>query len=54
MQSARLRQQLLPFGGKQIQSPVAYPTEGNSGFYRRLSALAAMIRGRPAAAAASR
>ena len=45
MQSARLRQQLLPFGGKQIQSPVAYPAEDNSGFSRRLAALAAMLAG---------
>ena len=45
VQSARLRQQLLPFGGKQIQSPVAYPAEDNSGFSRRLAALAAMLAG---------
>jgi uncharacterized protein (DUF1501 family) len=45
VQSARLRQQLLPFGGKQIQSPVAYPADDNSGFSRRLSALAAMVAG---------
>ena len=45
VQSARLRQQLLPFGGKQIQSPVAYPAEGNTGFSRRLAALAAMLAG---------
>ena len=45
VQSARLRQQLLPFGGKQIQSPVAYPAEDNSGFSRRLAALAAMVAG---------
>ena len=44
VQSARLRQQLLPFGGKQIQSPVAYPTD-DGGFSRRLSALAAMVAG---------
>jgi uncharacterized protein (DUF1501 family) len=43
--SARLRQQLLPFGGKQIQSPVAYPAEDKSGFSRRLGALAAMVAG---------
>jgi uncharacterized protein (DUF1501 family) len=45
VQSARLRQQLLPFGGKQIQSPVQYPQEDDSGFSRRLAALAAMIAG---------
>jgi uncharacterized protein (DUF1501 family) len=45
VQSARLRQQLLPFGGKQIQSPVAYPAEDNTGFSRRLAALAAMLAG---------
>ena len=45
VQSARLRQQLLPFGGKQIQSPVAYPAEDKSGFSRRLAALAAMVAG---------
>ncbi len=45
VQSARLRQQLLPFGGRQVQSPVAYPTEDNSGFSRRLASLAAMIAG---------
>jgi uncharacterized protein (DUF1501 family) len=44
VQSARLRQQLLPFGGKQIQSPVAYPTD-DGGFSNRLSALAAMVAG---------
>ncbi|MGH2978932.1 MAG: DUF1501 domain-containing protein, partial [Solirubrobacterales bacterium] len=43
VQSARLRQQLLPFGGKQIQSPVPYPVEDKSGFSRRLSALSAML-----------
>jgi uncharacterized protein (DUF1501 family) len=45
VQSARLRQQLLPFGGKQIQSPVAYPAEDRSGFCRRLAAVAAMLAG---------
>ena len=45
VQSGRLRQQLLPFGGKQIQSPVAYPQEDDSGFSRRLAALAAMLGG---------
>jgi uncharacterized protein (DUF1501 family) len=45
VQSARLRQQLLPFGGKQIQSPVQYPADGNAGFTKRLSALAAMVAG---------
>jgi uncharacterized protein (DUF1501 family) len=44
VQSARLRQQLLPFGGKQLQSPVAYPV-GNSAFSRRLATLAAMLQG---------
>jgi len=45
VQSARLRQQLLPFSGKQIQSPVAYPTEDNGGFSERLAGLAALIAG---------
>jgi len=45
VQSARLRQQLLPFGGRQIQSPVAYPEGDDSGFSRRLAALAAMLGG---------
>ncbi len=45
VQSARLRQQLLPFGGKQIQSPVAYPASDDSGFSRRLASLAAMLGG---------
>ena len=45
LQSARLRQQLLPFGGKQVQSPVAYPEGDDSGFSRRLAALAAMLGG---------
>jgi uncharacterized protein (DUF1501 family) len=44
VQASRLRQQLLPFGGKQIQSPVPYPVD-DSGFTRRLSALAAMVAG---------
>jgi uncharacterized protein (DUF1501 family) len=43
VQSALLRQQLLPFGGKEIQSPVQYPAEDDSGFSKRLSALAAML-----------
>jgi uncharacterized protein (DUF1501 family) len=43
-QSARLRQQLLPFAGKQLASPVAYPeVEGGSDFPKRLGALAAML-----------
>ena len=45
MQSGRLRQQLAPFGGKAIKSPVAYPQEDNTGFSRRLSALAGMLAG---------
>jgi uncharacterized protein (DUF1501 family) len=45
VQSARLRQQLLPFGGKQIQSPVQYPADDDSGFSERLAALAAMLAG---------
>jgi uncharacterized protein (DUF1501 family) len=45
VQSARLRQQLLPFGGKQVQSPVAYPVDDDSGFSRRLAALAGMLAG---------
>jgi uncharacterized protein (DUF1501 family) len=44
MQSGRLRQQLLPFGGKQIQSPVQYPVDDSS-FSRRLAALASMLAG---------
>jgi uncharacterized protein (DUF1501 family) len=44
-QSARLRQQLLPFGGKQIQAPVQYPADDKSGFSRRLAALATMVAG---------
>ena len=45
VQSGRLRQQLQPFAGKKIQSPVAYPTEDKSGFSRRLAELAAMLAG---------
>ena len=45
VQSARLRQQLLPFGGREIQSPVPYPESDDSGFSRRLAALAAMLGG---------
>ena len=45
VQSGRLREQLLPFGGKQVQSPVQYPAEDSSGFSRRLAALAAMLAG---------
>jgi uncharacterized protein (DUF1501 family) len=45
VQSARLRQQLLPFDGKQVQSPVPYPAEDDSGFSERLAALAAMLAG---------
>ncbi len=42
VQSMRLRQQLLPFGGKTITSPVAYPTS-NDAFPKRLRALGAML-----------
>jgi uncharacterized protein (DUF1501 family) len=42
-QSARLRQQLLPFAGKQLASPVAYPEADGSDFPTRLAALAAML-----------
>jgi len=45
VQSAQLRRQLLPFGGKQIQSPVAYPADDDSGFSERLASLAAMLAG---------
>jgi uncharacterized protein (DUF1501 family) len=45
VQSARLRQQLLPFSGKQIQSPVVYPVADDNGFSKRLAALAAMLAG---------
>jgi uncharacterized protein (DUF1501 family) len=44
-QSARLHQQLAPFGGKTIASPVAYPADDDSGFSRRLQELAAMLAG---------
>jgi uncharacterized protein (DUF1501 family) len=45
VQSARLRQQLAPFDGQKIQSPVAYPEGENNGFARRLKELAAMLAG---------
>jgi uncharacterized protein (DUF1501 family) len=43
LQSAKLRQQLQPFSGQSIASPVAYPEEGDSDFGQRLAALAAML-----------
>jgi uncharacterized protein (DUF1501 family) len=42
-QSARLHQQLLPFAGKQLSGPVAYPEADGSDFPTRLAALAAML-----------
>jgi uncharacterized protein (DUF1501 family) len=42
-QSKRLRDQLVPFGGKKVQSPVQYPVEDKSGFSERLAGLAAML-----------
>jgi uncharacterized protein (DUF1501 family) len=41
-QSDRLRRQLLPFAGKKLTPPVAYPTSNDS-FPTQLSGLAAMI-----------
>jgi uncharacterized protein (DUF1501 family) len=41
-QSATLRRQLQPFGGKKLTSPVAYPS-GNDSFPQSLQGLAAMI-----------
>jgi uncharacterized protein (DUF1501 family) len=43
VQSAKLRNQLMPFAGQNIASPVAYPTEGDPDFPKRLAALAAML-----------
>jgi uncharacterized protein (DUF1501 family) len=43
VQAAKLRQQLQPFAGQDIASPVAYPAEADSDFGRRLGALAAML-----------
>ena len=43
VQSSRLRQQLLPFAGRNLTSPVTYPTEGDQGFSERLASLAAML-----------
>jgi uncharacterized protein (DUF1501 family) len=43
VQSAKLRQQLTPFAGQNIASPVAYPTVDDSDFPKRLAALAAML-----------
>ena len=43
VQAAKLRQQLMPFAGQNIASPVAYPTDGDSDFPKRLAALAAML-----------
>jgi uncharacterized protein (DUF1501 family) len=43
VQSAKLRQQLQPFAGKDVASPVAYPEEEGSDFGKRLAALAMML-----------
>ena len=43
VQSARLRQQLQPFAGQDVASPVAYPADKKSDFGKRLAALAAML-----------
>ena len=42
VQSAKLRQQLLPFSGRDLASPVAYPTD-DSAFSNRLASLSAML-----------
>jgi uncharacterized protein (DUF1501 family) len=42
-QSSKLRQQLLPFAGRNLTSPVAYPTDDNSAFSKRLASLSAML-----------
>jgi uncharacterized protein (DUF1501 family) len=43
VQAAKLRQQLMPFAGQNITSPVAYPADDDSDFPKRLAALAAML-----------
>jgi uncharacterized protein (DUF1501 family) len=43
VQSAKLRQQLLPFAGRNLTSPVAYPTGDDSAFSKRLASLSAML-----------
>ncbi len=43
VQSAKLRQQLLPFAGQGITPPVVYPTEEGTEFPQRLAALASML-----------
>jgi uncharacterized protein (DUF1501 family) len=44
VQSAKLRQQLQPFGGQSITSPVTYPADAEAAdFSKRLAALAAML-----------
>src|SRR5947207_569925 len=43
VQSAKLRNQLRPFAGQDVASPVAYPQEEDSDFGKRLAALAAML-----------
>jgi uncharacterized protein (DUF1501 family) len=43
VQSAKLRQQLLPFAGRNLTSPVAYPTDDDSAFSKRLASLSAML-----------
>jgi len=42
-QAGRLRQQLLPFAGRDLPSPVPYPQDTDSDFPKRLAALAAML-----------
>jgi uncharacterized protein (DUF1501 family) len=43
VQSSKLRQQLLPFAGRNLTSPVAYPTDDDSAFSKRLASLSAML-----------
>jgi uncharacterized protein (DUF1501 family) len=43
VQSAKLRQQLLPFAGRNLTSPVAYPTDVDSAFSKRLASLSEML-----------
>jgi uncharacterized protein (DUF1501 family) len=43
VQSATLRQQLLPFAGRDLTSPVDYPVDDDAEFSKRLASLAAML-----------
>jgi uncharacterized protein (DUF1501 family) len=45
VQSSTLREQLEPFGGDKLASPVQYPEEGAGDFPQSMAALAAMIAG---------